>query len=107
MTITKRNPILVIIFSVITFGIYAYYWLYKTKEEINSLGANIPTFWLIIIPFINLYWIYKYCEGFSNYVKKDNNPILWFIVYILVPIIAIAIFQSELNELAEKEEMKK
>lgn len=73
----------------------------KTKGEINSLGAKIPTAWLIIVPIANIYWAYKYCEGFAEYVKKDNNTILWFILYVLVGIIMPAIVQSELNKIVE------
>ena len=55
VTIKKRNILLVYLFSFITFGIYAIYWLVKTKEEIKGLGAEIPTGWLIILPIGNLY----------------------------------------------------
>ena len=64
--ITQRNPVLVIVLSFVTFGIYAIYWVVKTKGEINSLGAKIPTAWLMIIPIANLYFFYKYAEGFSH-----------------------------------------
>jgi ABC-type transport system involved in cytochrome c biogenesis permease subunit len=100
--VKHRSLIFVFVMLIITCGIYAIYWFYKTKEEINSLGASIPTFWLIIIPIANLYWMYKYCEGFSEHVKKDNNAILWFILYIIISIIPTLIFQSELNKLAKK-----
>ena len=96
-----RNIFLVYIFGIITFGIYFIYWAVSTKNEINSLGGEVPTAWLIIIPIANLYWIYKYCEGFAEKVKKDNNTILWFILYILAGIIMPAIVQSELNKLAK------
>ena len=100
VNIKKRNPALVIIFSFITFGIYGIYWFIKTKNEINSLGAEIPTAWLLIIPIANLYWEYKYAEGFSNYVKKDDKAILWFLLLLFVSPVAIIIFQIELNKLA-------
>ncbi len=100
MEIKKRNVVAVYFFMIITFGIYAIYWCVKTKGEMNSLGAKIPTAWLLIVPIANLYWIYKYCEGFAEYVKKDNNTILWFILYVLVGIIMPVIVQSELNKLA-------
>lgn len=100
--IKRRNPALVIIFTIITFGIYGIYWFVKTKNEINSLGANIPTAWLLIIPIANLYWDYKYAEGFSNYVKKDNNAVLWFLLFFFVAPVAVIIFQIELNKLAGK-----
>lgn len=100
--IKRRNPALVIIFTIITFGIYGIYWFVKTKNEINSLGANIPTAWLLIIPIANLYWDYKYAEGFSNYVKKDNNAVLWFLLFFFVAPVAVIIFQIELNKLVGK-----
>ena len=98
--VKHRNIFLVYLFSIITFGIYALYWMVSTKNEMNSLGAKIPTAWLIIVPIANIYWMYKYCEGFAENVKKDNNTVLWFILYILVGIVMPAIVQSELNKLA-------
>ena len=98
--IKKRNIFLVYLFSIITLGIYAIYWSVQTKEDINSKGAGIPTAWLIIVPIANIYWLYKYCEGFATKIKKDNNTLLWFIVGFLVGIILPAIVQSELNKLA-------
>ncbi len=98
--ITQRNPVLVIVLSFVTFGIYAIYWVVKTKGEINSLGAKIPTAWLIIIPIANLYFIYKYAEGFSTLVKKDNNTILWFLLWIVIGPVAMILIQIELNKFA-------
>jgi hypothetical protein len=96
----KRNPALVIIFSIITLGIYLIYWFVKTKEEMKSLGADIPSAWLLIVPIGNCYLLYKYCDGFSEYVKKDKNGVLWFLVAVTVfPVIPV-IVQIELNKLA-------
>jgi len=57
---------------------------------------------LIIIPIANIYWVYKYCEGYANHVRKDDNAVLWFIVYLLVGIIMPALVQTELNKLAKQ-----
>ncbi len=99
--VKKRNIILIYVYTLITLGIYGIYWAVKTKQELNELGGDIPTAWLIIIPIANLYWIYKYCEAFATKVKKDDNTILWFILYVLVGIIMPAIVQSELNKIAK------
>ena len=104
MEVKERNVVLVYIFTIITGGIYLLFWLVSTKEEINKLGGDVPTAWLIIIPVANIYWMYKYCEGFSLHVKKDNNAILWFLVYIVVSVIMPAIVQSELNKIAGKQD---
>ena len=100
MPLSRRSLIKVYVFGIITLGIYFIFWLIKTKNEMNSLGAEIPTAWLLIIPIANIYWLYRYAEGFSKVIKKDNNPGLWFILFWLVPIIIPAIVQSELNKIA-------
>ena len=98
--VKHRNLFLIYILAIITFGIYALYWLVSTKNEINSQGAEIPTAWLLIIPIANIFWFYKYCEGFSKSIKKDNNTILWFLLYCIIAIITPAIVQHELNKVA-------
>ncbi len=100
MHIKQRDPVAIIILSIITFGIYALYWTVKTKGEINNLGASIPTAWLFVIPIVNIYFAYKYAEGFSVYVKKDNNTILWFLLYLVIAPVAMILVQMELNKLA-------
>ncbi len=99
-----RNIFLVYLYSIITFGIYGIYWQVATKEEINSMGGDIPTAWLLIIPIANLYWEYKYCDAFAKYVKRDNNGILYFIIALLAGIIIPAIVQSALNQMTENPE---
>jgi hypothetical protein len=94
-----RSILMVYLLSILTFGIYYLYWAVQTKEEMNSLGANVPTGWLLIIPIANLYWWYKYCDAFAKFVSKDNNGVLYFIIFIILPIIIPAIVQSGLNEI--------
>jgi len=98
--VKERNIFLVYLFCIITFGIYGLYWAVKTKGEMNEQGANIPTAILIIIPIANIYWLYKYAEGFATQIKKDDNTILWFLLFWFVGIIMPAIVQMELNKLA-------
>lgn len=94
----KRNLASLVIFSIITLGIYLLVWFVKTKNEMKGLGADIPTAWLIIVPFGNIYWLYKYCDAFSNYVKKDNMGIIWFLLSVtMFPALPI-IIQSEINK---------
>jgi len=101
MPIEKRSILKVYVLGIITLGIYFLYWLVKTKNELNELGAQIPTAWLIIIPIANWYWLYKYAEGFAKVTKKES-AILWFLLFFFVGIIMPAIVQSELNRIAEE-----
>ena len=99
-SIPKRNIVLVYILGIVTFGIYFLYWMYKTKHEMNDMGAQIPTSILIFIPIANIYWLYRYSEAFSEYVKRDDNSPLWFIVFFFIGPVMPAIVQSELNRIA-------
>ena len=96
--IKHRNVIVVYLLMFITFGIYGMYWTVSTKRDINSLGADIPTAWLIIVPIANIYFMYKYYEGFAKFVKKDNNVVLWVLLGFFAGIIMPAVIQSELNK---------
>ena len=90
-----------ILLTIVTFGIYGIIWTVKTKDEINSLGAKIPTAWLMIVPIANIYFVYKYAEGFAAYVLKDKNTILWFLLYIAIAPVAAILMQLELNKYAD------
>ncbi|HVV66651.1 MAG TPA: DUF4234 domain-containing protein [Candidatus Saccharimonadales bacterium] len=49
----KRNPIAVVLLSIITFGIYDLYWLVDTKRVLNQKTKHhTPTIWLLIIPYV-------------------------------------------------------
>ncbi len=98
-TLKERNVVLVYILGIFTLGIYFIYWYVQTKREINeNFGASIPTCWLLIIPIANIYWMFKYAEAYSLYVIKDDNKILWALLFILVGIIVPALVQIELNK---------
>ena len=95
----ERNILLVYILGFLTLGIYFLYWMYKTKNELNELRANIPSFILYFIPIVNIFWLYKYTEGWA-YVTKKDNAVIYFIIFLLVGIIMPYLVQKDLNEIA-------
>ena len=96
----NRNPILVIFLALITFGIYSLVWYVMTKNEMNTKGAKIPTAWLIIIPLVNLYWLWKFCEGIEQVTNKGMTTVIAFLLVFFLGVIGMAIIQSELNKVA-------
>jgi hypothetical protein len=94
-----RNPLGVIFFSIITFGIYAIVWNVKTKNEMNKLGAEIPTAWLIIIPIVNIYWVWKYSKGVEHVTGGKTSGVLAFVLLYILSIIGMAIVQDIFNGL--------
>jgi hypothetical protein len=96
----QRSPAAVFFLSLITFGIYAIVWQVKTKGELNRLGADIPTAWLLIVPLANLYWAWKYCTGVEQVTKGQISAVLALILMLLLSIVGLAILQSEFNKLS-------
>ena len=98
----KRSVVGVLILSIITFGIYALVWAVKTKTEMNALGAQIPTAWLLIIPFVNLWWLWKYSEGVERVSRAKMSGALAFVLLFLLGPIGMAILQSTYNGLGAR-----
>jgi hypothetical protein len=96
----QRSPALVFFLSLITFGIYGLVWHVKTKNELNRLGAHIPSAWLLIVPLANLYWVWKYCEGVEQVSNGQISAVLALILLLLLSIVGLAIMQSEYNKLS-------
>lgn len=95
----KRSPITVALLILVTFGIYGIVWQVKTKGEMNKLGANIPTAWLLIIPLVNIYWLWKYSEGVEQTTKGQMSAILSFVLLYLLSIIGAAVVQDSFNKI--------
>jgi RNA polymerase subunit RPABC4/transcription elongation factor Spt4 len=95
--IRHRDWLAVCILSVVTLGIYYIYWLVKTKNEMVVLGADIPTAWLLIIPFVNFYFYWKYSEGAQYISSHSVDGVLLFILFIVFFPAAIYLTQKEIN----------
>ena len=96
----NRNPFAVALLPLVTFGIYFIYWQVKTKGAMKALGADIPTAWLIIVPFVNIWWMWKYSQGVEHVTGGKLSGILTFILLWLLGSIGGAIVQDSFNNLA-------
>ena len=54
----NRSLIKMLVLSIITLGIYQIYWLYKTREELVSLRQEVPSFWLLVAPYITVILVF-------------------------------------------------
>lgn len=95
-----RNLFAVFILPFVTFGIYGLVWQVKTKNEMNNLGATIPTAWLLVVPFVNLYWAWKYSEGVAHVTQEKMSAPTAFLLQLLLGLIGILVIQSEFNKVA-------
>ncbi len=99
---TKRSPITVFFLIIFTFGIYGLVWRVTTKGEMNRLGAAIPTAWLLIIPFANLYWLWEYSRAVEKITNNAISQVLSFILLVLLPAIGDTILQDFYNKIPDQ-----
>jgi hypothetical protein len=96
---TKRSPIAVFFLSYLTLGIYIIVWRVKTKGEMVRLGADIPSAWLMIIPIVNFWWLWKYSGGVSMVTKNSMSQAVAFIILLLLGGIGDAVIQDSFNKI--------
>ena len=72
---TNRHPAIVIVLCFFTCGLYHIYWFVNTKIEMNRRGADIPTAWLILIPFVNIYWLWRWSQGVEKVTSSGLTAI--------------------------------
>ena len=95
---TKRGPISIFFLTIITFGIYLIVWRIKTKREMNQLGCNIPTSWLMIVPIANIWWLWEYSAGVEKVTKNTYSQAVAFLLLFLIPVIGDSIMQDAFNK---------
>ena len=110
--ITPRSPAAVIIFSLITCGIYAIYWIYQFSVEMKEetgredVSPGLETFLCVICFPYCIYWSYRCAELLKAAQQKrgktveNDLPVLMLVLTILgLFIVAMAILQVKANEL--------
>ena len=122
-TAKTRHPVLVVVFMIITLGIYGIYWWYQINREMVDLGrvrqadglgdnatmsllAVFPGFLIIVPPYVSLYntvkRIQRAQEVTSGQVTLNGMIILWLIIAsFLIGITGLIVpgyIQAELNK---------
>ncbi|HIC01057.1 TPA: hypothetical protein EYO63_15335 [Candidatus Poribacteria bacterium] len=85
---TKRNLLLVWLFTCLTQGLYTLFWYVKTKREMTMQGQNILPAWMLIIPFANWYWLWNYSQAVSKVINQKLRPITVYKILISIPILS-------------------
>jgi len=96
----KRNPAAVLFLPIITLGIYAIVWYVQTKNEMNSLGTQIPPAWMLFIPIANIVWLWKYSEGVKYVTQERLGSGGTFCLLFFLGVIGMAVIQNKFNLIA-------
>ena len=101
------------ILSLVTCGLYGLYWFVCMTDDTNTVANEEGTsgvlaliLTIVTCGIYGLYWAYK-CGDKLDKAKVDrgmpasNGGVLYLILYIFGGIIAYALIQNELNNLAE------
>jgi len=101
-----RNPVLVIVFSIITLGIYSIYWLVSTTNELRKVTSSAPNPWfllLVLVPLVNIFVALWYYWQYSAAIGEisDFEPVLLFILWLIISPVAMVIAQIQLNKKAQ------
>ena len=109
--LSKRSVVGVVVLTIITFGIYGAWWTHVTLSALEKETDNVSTPPLLAA-------LLFFCVGSAggtllayeadtkiNAVKESrgivttDNKILWIILGALIPIVTVALVQSEINKL--------
>ena len=115
----KRNPLGVLGLTIITLGIYGFYWYYKVNEEIlrytgdqtispsRSLVAVIPGFLLIVPPFIAYYNTANHIVQMEQQrgIAAQISPALVVVIALVIWIGMAAYVQEHLNRVWDSASM--
>jgi hypothetical protein len=120
--IEKRGLVILILLSIITFGIYGLYWIYKLAKDINTMcsGDGKKTSGLIKLILLSLItfgiyycvWVYMLGDRLQdnapryNLVFKESGGVvlLWYLLgacIVIGPFIALYIIIKNTNALAD------
>ena len=114
--LTKRSVASVIIFSILTRGIYAVWWTYVTCTAMQAQGkkASVPPVltMLMMLFFTNIGGALLGLDADDNLnaIKAQNgmpqtdNKVLWVLLGVLVPLATVGLVQYEINNMIDTAE---
>lgn len=116
LPIQNRSLVMYILLSIVTCGIFGFYWMYCVNEDVNnSLGENDMSGGMVVLLTIvtcgiyGLIWVYTLGNKISRIKRMMGDPyaesslgVLYLVLSIFTTfIVPLAIAQNELNKYAE------
>lgn len=78
---------------------YSLYWLISTARGLRAqINQSIPHGILLIIPFANYLWMWRYSKAVEQYTDGKQQAALVFVVIAALGVIGMAILQDMFNK---------
>ena len=118
--IKERSIPLAIVFTLLTIGIYGYYWIYKLHDAANALSGRknemhpglVVLLCIVTFGIFRIYWVYTQGDKFREEAnlrgssEADDCPVLYLVleiakyfVGIITSIINLALMQDRVNKI--------
>lgn len=111
--LTKRSVLSVIIFSIITCGIYLVWWTYVTCTALQQQGRKtaippvLTTLMMLFFSSVGGALLGLDADDNINAIKfahgmpQTDNKILWVVLGIFIPIVTVGLVQYEINNMID------
>ena len=106
---TKKSIATVVILTIITCGIYGFWWLYNAHQELMNASGVTPTLSPVITLILAIFvspvgfglFGYDAARAMDKFCGKEGEHTVGYLVLgIFLPIVQIAVVQNDINRLA-------
>jgi len=99
-----RNPVLVLVYMLLTLGIYAIYWLWLTKKGLAKSNIQTRSLWWLLLPIVGgILVIIDFSKALEQRTKRKFAT--WFLIFFFVRGIDIPIIQAIINHDLSEQKM--
>ena len=91
-----RNPILVLVYVILTIGIYQIYWFWSIKKGLLHRNIETKSLWWLLLPIIGAILIYI---DFSKALEQRTQRkfVTWFLIFFFFSGLDVVINQAIIN----------
>jgi len=79
----ERSAVMMIVLTFVTCTIYNLVYAIMSTNEMKELGGDVPHWILIFIPFVNIYFIWKWCAAVQTLSNGAQNGVILFILHMI------------------------
>ena len=91
-----RNSLLVLVYVILTLGIYQIYWFWLIKKGLRNSNIQTTSLWWFLLPIVGTILIYI---NFSKALEQRTQKkfIIWFLIFFFFQGLGVVINQAILN----------